>query len=82
MPFRVEGSRVTLEGHCTVEEAPDLFQALLSVDEPVFALETAATLHTAVAQLILASRGKLTARPAERTLAACLAGLQSSEAMT
>jgi hypothetical protein len=77
MPFRVEGSRVTLEGHCTVEEAPDLFQALLSVDEPVFSLEQAETLHTAVAQVLVAARGRLTNRPAERTLAACLAGLET-----
>jgi len=77
MPFRVEGSRVTLEGHCTVEEAPDLFQALLSVDEPVFALENAATLHTAVAQVMIAARGRLTSRPAEPTLAACLNGLET-----
>ncbi len=82
MPFRVEGSRVTLEGHCTVEEAPDLFQALLSVDEPVFAIEAVETMHTALAQLIIAARGKLTARPAERTLAACLAGLESSAPST
>ncbi len=78
MPFRVEGSRVTLEGHCTVEEAPELFQALLSVDEPVFALEGAQTLHTAVAQVLIAARGRLASRPEERTLAACLAGLATA----
>jgi hypothetical protein len=78
MPFRVEGSRVILEGHCSVEEAPDLFQALLTVEQPVFALQQAETLHTAVAQILIASRGRLESRPPERTLAACLAGLETA----
>jgi hypothetical protein len=76
MPFRIEGPRVILEGHCSVEEAPDLFQALLSVEQPVFALERAETLHTAVAQVLIAARGRLETRPTEPTLAACLAGLE------
>ena len=75
MPFRVEGSRVILEGHCSVEEAPDLFQALLSIERPTFALDRADSLHTAVAQVLIASRGRLERRPSERTLAACLATL-------
>ena len=76
MPWCVKGSRVILEGHCTVEEAPDLFQALLTIESPVFALEQAQTLHTAVAQVLIASRGRLERRPAEPALAACLASLQ------
>ena len=78
MPFRVEGSRVILYGHCSVEEAPELFQALLTVEQPVFALQQAETLHTAVAQILIASRGRLETRPTERTLAACLAGLETA----
>ena len=78
MPFRVEGSRVIMEGHCSVEEAPDLFQALLTVEQPVFALQQAETLHTAVAKILIASRGRLESRPAERTLAACLASLETA----
>ena len=80
MPFRVEGSRVILEGHCSVEEAPDLFQALLTLEQPVFALQHAETLHTAVAQVLIAARGRLETRPVERTLAACLAGLETAGA--
>ena len=77
MPWRIEGSRVILEGHCAVEEAPDLFQALLALERPVFALDRAETLHTAVAQVLIASRGRLERRPAERTLAACLASMEA-----
>jgi hypothetical protein len=76
MPFRIEGDRVVLEGHCPVDEAPDLFQALLEIEGPVFALEGAQSLHTAVVQLLIASRGRLTRRPEEPALAACLASLQ------
>ena len=59
MPFRVEDGVVSLEGHCSVEEAPDLFQALLALEAPTIDLEKAESLHTAVAQVLIASRGKL-----------------------
>jgi hypothetical protein len=69
---------VILEGLCLVEEAPDLFQALLTVEQPVFALQNAETLHTVVAQLLIASHGRLESRPTERALAACLAGMETA----
>jgi hypothetical protein len=76
MPFNIDGARVTLEGHCSVEEAPDLFQALIAVERPVFDLDRVAHMHTAVAQVLIASRGQLGKRPADRALAACLASLE------
>jgi hypothetical protein len=75
MPFRIDGARVTLEGQCSVEEAPDLFQALIAIEHPMFDLDRVAYMHTAVAQLLIASRGQLTNPPADPTLAACLASL-------
>ena len=78
MPFSIEGARVTLEGHCTVEEAPDLFQALIAIERPVFTLDAVESLHTAVAQVLVASRGRLTSRPADRVLDACLASLEAA----
>ena len=78
MPFHVENALVILEGHCSVEEAPDLFQALLAIEDPVFETAGARTLHTAVAQLLLASGGRLRSRPREPVLAACLAPLPSA----
>ena len=47
MPFHVENSLVTLEGHCSVEEAPDLFQALLAIENPVFEIAGAQTASSA-----------------------------------
>ena len=76
MPFTIDGARVRLEGHCTVEEAPELFQALIAIERPRFYLAEVAHMHAAVAQVLIASRGRLEQRPAERTLAACLAALE------
>ena len=78
MPFHIEGSRVVLEGHCTVEEASDLFQALIAIENPTFAIEAAEFVHTAIAQVLLATRGRLERRPADRTLAACLDSLEAA----
>jgi hypothetical protein len=75
MPFRVEDGIVCLEGHCSVEEAPDLFQALLAVEAPTIDLDKAESVHTAVAQVLIASRGKLQNPPADPVLAACFAPL-------
>ena len=76
MPFRIDGDRVILEGDCTVEDAPDLFPALIAVERPLFDLTAVAHLHTAIAQLLLASGGRLTKAPRDRTLAACLASME------
>jgi len=78
MPFAIEGARVTLQGHCAVEEAPDLFQALIAIERPVFDLDQVVYIHTAVAQVLIASRGQLERRPADPTLAACLATLEAA----
>jgi hypothetical protein len=75
MPFRVEDGVVSLEGHCSVEEATDLFQALLTVEAPTIDLDKAESLHTAVAQVLIASRGKLRNSPADPVLAACFASV-------
>ena len=75
MPFRVEDGVVSLEGHCSVEEAPDLFQALLAIEAPTIDLDRAESLHTAVAQVLIASRGKLRNSPTDPVLAACFASL-------
>jgi len=71
MPFRIDDNVVTLDGHCSVEEAQPLFEALLGVDDPSFDLGRAETLHTAIVQLILASTGRVTRAPADRWLAGC-----------
>lgn len=79
MPFSIDGARVKLEGACSAEEAPDLFQALIAIERPLFDLDQVAHMHTAVAQVLIASRGRLEKRPADRTLAACLASLDGAQ---
>jgi hypothetical protein len=75
MPFRVEEGVVRLEGHCPVDEAPELFQALLALDTPTIDLDKAESLHTAVAQVLIASRGTLQNPPTDPVLSACFAAL-------
>jgi hypothetical protein len=71
MPFRIDENIVTLDGHCSVEEAQPLFEALRGGDEPIFDLGGTRGLHTAIVQIVLASRGRLRAVPSDPTLAAC-----------
>ena len=78
MAFVVSGARVTLHGPCPVEEASDLHRALLDVERPVFDLDAASYIHAAIAQVVLASRGQLTRRPADPALAAALAALETA----
>jgi hypothetical protein len=76
MAFSIAGARVTLTGPCLVEEAPDLHRALIDIERPVFDLDAATHVHTAVAQVMLASRGQLARAPADGALAATLATLE------
>jgi hypothetical protein len=71
MPFRIEDDVVWLEGHCSVEEAQPLFDALRGMEKPIFELEGSRGLHTAIVQLILASAGNVRASPVDPVLAAC-----------
>jgi hypothetical protein len=71
MPFRIDDNVVTLDGHCSVEEAQPLYEALRGLEEPIFDLGGASGLHTAIVQLILASSGGLRGTPSEPALAAC-----------
>jgi len=36
MPFTMDGEVISLDGHCPIEEAQPLFDALRGVDEPIF----------------------------------------------
>jgi hypothetical protein len=71
MPFTLDDDVISLDGHCPIEEAQPLFEALRAVDEPIFDVSRALSLHTAIVQLILASRGSVRGAPADRWLAAC-----------
>ena len=72
MPFRIDDNVITLDGYCSVEEAQPLLAAMRAVDEPIFDLGGTRGLHTAIVQIILASRGGLRGFPSDPALAACL----------
>jgi hypothetical protein len=71
MPFTMDGDVISLDGHCPIEEAQPLFDALRAVDQPIFDVSRALSLHTAIVQLILASAGRVKGAPADRWLAGC-----------
>ena len=71
MPFRIYDNVITLDGYCSVEEAQPLFEAVRGVDDPIFDLGGTRGLHTAIVQIILASRGGLRGVPSDPALAAC-----------
>jgi hypothetical protein len=72
MPVHTSDGRVTLEGHCTIEEAESLCSALQAMEEPIFDCAETKSLHTAILQLILISGGKVRSLPSDPVLAACL----------
>jgi hypothetical protein len=71
MPFTLDDDVISLDGHCPIEEAQPLFEALRAVDEPIFDVSRALSLHTAIVQLMLASAGAVRGAPADLWLAAC-----------
>jgi hypothetical protein len=72
MPHEIDGDRVRLSGPCSIEDAETLHEALRGLDRPIFEIAEGAHLHTAIAQLILTSGGRLRALPDDLVLAACL----------
>ena len=71
MPFTMDDDVISFDGHCPIEEAQPLFDALRGVDAPIFDVSRALSLHTAIVQLMLASAGAVRGAPADLWLAAC-----------
>ena len=71
MSFRIEGAEIAFEGHCSIEEAQSLFDALRGVEEPIFDLSRARSLHTAIVQIVLASSGRVRGAASDRAFMAC-----------
>jgi hypothetical protein len=71
MPIRIDDNVISLDGHCAIEEAESLHEALRAIEQPVFDLAHTSTLHTAIVQLIMTSPGKVRGLPSDRVLAAC-----------
>ena len=71
MPFSTSQNVVSIEGHCSIEEAEALHEVLRAIEEPVFDLSEADHLHTSIVQLMMASGGQVRALPGDMVLAAC-----------
>lgn len=80
MPLEHDGACILLVGHCSVEEAEPLLDALRAAPDPVVDLTAAGWLHTAVLQVLMAAAPPLRGRPPGPVAAACLAGLPTAEA--
>lgn len=63
MSLRIEGSLIRIEGRCRLEEAETLLDALLRLDSPRVDLTGCTALHTAVVQILLASRVPVAGQP-------------------
>jgi hypothetical protein len=72
MAIRQDENIISLVGHCAIEEAESLFEALRATEDPIFDLAEATSLHTAIVQIIMASSGKVRGVIANPVLAACL----------
>jgi hypothetical protein len=72
MPYAIEGSTIRIAPQATIEEAEDLHAALRGIEEPVFDLGAAGHVHTAIVQLIMASKARVRGLPDDPVLWACL----------
>jgi len=80
MPLEQDGTRIVLSGHCSVEEAEPLLDALRATPDAVVDVTGAAWLHTAVLQVLMAAAPALRGRLEGLVPATCLAVLPVAEA--
>ena len=72
--IRVDDGVIRLEGHCPVEDAEPLLEALQGGGAPSLDLGGCRSVHTAVLQLLLVSRARVLIPPADALLARLLSG--------
>jgi hypothetical protein len=72
MPIIYEGQVATIDGVATVDEAEGLLAFLRSAQDPVVDVTNLLRVHTAVAQILRASRAEIRGEVKDRGLAACL----------
>jgi hypothetical protein len=80
MPLEQDGAIIRLAGHCPVEDAEPLLDALRATPDATVDLTEARWLHTAVLQVLMVATPALLGRPAGLVPGACLAGLPVAEA--
>jgi hypothetical protein len=71
MAINVEDNVVSIAGHCPIDEAEPLFETLRGIEDPIFDLSQATTLHTAIVQLVLASSARIRGMPSDKVLTSC-----------
>lgn len=72
MPIMYEGEVATIVGTATIDEAEGLLAFLRSAQDPVVDVTNLLRVHTAVAQILRASRAEIRGEVQDRGLAACL----------
>ena len=70
--IRVDGAVIRLEGHCPVEEAEQLLEMLQGGVSAALDLSACGSVHTAILQVLLASRMRILIAPADALLASLL----------
>jgi hypothetical protein len=71
MAIHIEDNVVSITGHCPIDDAESLFETLRGIEDPVFDLSHATTLHTAIVQMVLASSARIRGMPTEKVLESC-----------
>jgi hypothetical protein len=72
MPIKVTKKQISLQGHCTVEEAEDVFSWLQKHEHGALHLEGLTHLHAAVLQTLMASQRAIHRLPTDEFSAECL----------
>ncbi|MET7246762.1 hypothetical protein ABZT49_25750 [Methylobacterium sp. EM32] len=80
MPFALTDDCVLLTGHCPIDDAEPLLDALRGMADPVVDLSGLHQAHTAVVQVLMAVGPVIRGGPADPVAAACLGALKRAEA--
>lgn len=72
MPVQTGKKRVTLSGHCSVEEAESLFDWLQKHEKGDADLGSLEHPHAAVLQILMAGQTRISSMPADEFCAACI----------
>lgn len=72
MPIEAGKKRMTLSGHCTVEEAEGLFEWLLAHQQYGVNVAAVTHPHAAILQALMASQTKVGGEPTDEFSAECV----------
>jgi hypothetical protein len=71
MAIDIQDNVISIKGRCPIDEAEPLFETLCRIEDPIFDLSQATTLHTAIVQLVLTSSSRIRGMPSDKVLASC-----------